>query len=108
VSWAWESNSQYLAQVGHFLGGAIVLSIAGAFSAVLGAGWEPVWFVLGVGVALASVKEFVLDLLPAPYGEGDSFGDSLMDWCFYLLGACAGLGVAAELLHLASLHGCRS
>lgn len=90
MSWSsFMENEQYLAQVGHTLGGySVVLTAAYAFHS-----WDPVLLVLGIGVVLASLKEFVFDV--SSWGEGDSWSDSIMDWSFYMLGALAGLGVAA-------------
>lgn len=88
MSFAWESNPQYLAQVGHFLGGLTVVFVVGAFF-----GHEAMWEALGIGLVTAAAKEFISDLLPAPYGEGDSFKDSLMDFAFYVLGGLAGMGL---------------
>jgi hypothetical protein len=88
MNWNWESSSQYLAQAAHTLGGALVVFAAGVFFAEHGALWA-----LGAGVMLAAIKEFVLDVAPPPYGEGDSWSDSLMDFCFYVIGGCAGFAL---------------
>jgi hypothetical protein len=96
---AWMSNPQYLAQVGHTLGGALLIVTSTLFSIVLGAGWTPVLWTFGIGVTLATLKEFVFDT--ATWGEGDSWSDSLMDWAFYMVGGATGIGVAALAFHLA-------
>jgi hypothetical protein len=97
---AWMSNPQYLAQAGHVLGGCLLIVLTALFTLAMGVGWSVIWAVFGFGVIAATVKEFVVDLLPEPYGEGDSFSDSLMDWCFYMLGGVVGLGLAAWAFHL--------
>ena len=91
--WAWMSNDQYLAQVGHFLGGVSLILLATLFSIVLGAGWAPIYWTLGIGVAAASFKEFVFDV-NTNWGEGDSWSDSIMDWSFYMLGGLVGMGLS--------------
>ena len=93
------SNPQYLAQVGHFLGGALLIVLTTLFAVVLGAGWTPILVVLGIGVAAATFKEFVFDV--SSWGEKDSWADSLMDWSFYMLGGGVGMGIAALAEHLA-------
>jgi hypothetical protein len=85
-AFSWMSNDQYLAQVGHFLGGLAIVFVAGAFG-----GHAVMWWVLGIGLALAAAKEFIFDT--ASWGEGDSWSDSLMDFAFYLLGGLAGMGL---------------
>jgi len=91
---SWMSNPQYLAQVGHTLGGAWVVFLCGLFG-----GLTALAYGIFIGVALALLKEFVFDL--ASWGEADSLSDSVMDFAFYILGA--GLGTAvyflAEHLH---------
>ena len=72
MSFAWMSNPQYLAQVGHYLGGASLLLTTGLFSLAAGAGWRPVILTLAVGVFAASVKEFVFDVA--------SWGDMARKW----------------------------
>ena len=99
MSFAWMSNPQYLAQVGHYLGGASLLLTTGLFSLAAGAGWRPVILTLAVGVFAASVKEFVFDV--ASWGEGDSWADSLMDWAFYVFGGATGVSVVAWAFHVA-------
>jgi hypothetical protein len=89
----WMSNPQYLAQVGHFLGGVSLITISMLFAVVRGAGWTPTLVTFILGVAAASFKEFVFDV--SSWGEGDSWSDSLMDWSFYMLGGGVGMGIAA-------------
>lgn len=93
----WETNPQYLAQVGHAFGGAFAILTTTLFSVVLHAGWLPILVTLGVGVLAAAVKEFVLDLLPP---ESDSLVNSAMDFGFYMLGAAVAMGEAALAMHL--------
>jgi hypothetical protein len=101
MNFDWMSNPQYLAQVGHFLGGLSVIVIATLFSVVFGAGWLPVLVTLGIGVLAASYKEFIFDTSVFGVGEGDSWSDSLMDWSFYMLGAGLAMGLAAVAFHFA-------
>lgn len=82
----WMSNPQYLAQVGHFLGGLSVVFVLGAFG-----GHTVMWVTLGLGLFVAALKEFVFDT--ASWGEGDSWSDSAMDFAFYLLGGLLGMGL---------------
>lgn len=82
------SSPQYLAQVAHVLGGALFVVLSMLFF-----GWgAPVLWTFGMGIVLASSKEFIFDV--SSWGEGDSWADSLMDWIFYVLGGSAGLGLA--------------
>src|SRR5271168_1716136 len=88
VNWNWESNPQYLAQVGHSLGGyGIVFTIAAFF------GHTTMWWAYAGVIVIAGLKEFLWDVAPPPYGEGDSWSDSFMDWCFWVLGATVGMGM---------------
>lgn len=80
---AWMSSPQYLAQVGHFLGGALLVFACGAFWGHRGAAAA-----LSFGAIAAALKEFVFDV--APWGEGDSWADSAEDFAFYILGGVAG------------------
>jgi hypothetical protein len=79
-------NNTYLAQMGHFLAGALIILAAGVF------GGETVLFiVLAIGVVAAAIKEFWFDLrfeLPK-----QTWGDSIMDFGFYMLGAAIGVGL---------------
>ena len=86
---SWMSSPQYLAQIGHLLGGASLILTAALFSAARCTGWTPIMITLVVGIVLASLKEFVFDIIY----EKDSWSDSLMDWTFYLLGGAVGVGV---------------
>ena len=83
------SNTQYLAQAAHVLGGASLILTAALLSNSRCAGWTPIMITLVVGIVLASLKEFVFDIIY----EKDSWSDSLMDWTFYLLGGAVGVGV---------------
>jgi len=76
-----------------------VIVLTTLFAIVLGSGWTPILVALGLGIIAASVKEFWYDMkyeLPK-----QTWGDSFMDWSFYMLGAAAGMGVAALAEHLA-------
>lgn len=90
----WMSNPQYLAQVGHFLGGAWVVFLAGLFG-----GSTALFWAFGIGTLVAGFKEFVFDT--ASWGESDSWSDSFMDWMFYELGGGAAMLVfwLAETTH---------
>jgi hypothetical protein len=99
MNFNWMSNPQYLAQIGHFLGAAGLIVTAALFSFTQGAGWEPVWITLGIGVTAATFKEFLFDV--SSWGEGDSWSDSIMDWSFYMLGGGVGMCLAAWANHLA-------
>ena len=89
MSWAsFMSNPQYLAQAGHFLGGAMAVFVASVFWGEQGALWT-----LFIGTALAAIKEFILDVAAPPWGEGDSWSDSAMDFAFYVIGGSVGFGL---------------
>jgi hypothetical protein len=84
----WMNNPQYLAQVGHFLGGASLMMLTTMFS------WNLLclWATFGVGLLVAGVKEFWYDAnyeLPK-----QSWKDNLMDFSFYALGGLAGVGLS--------------
>jgi hypothetical protein len=98
---SWMSNPQYLAQASHFLGGAGLIVTAAMFSLATHSGWEPTLWTLAFGVVAATAKEFGFDVAPVPYGEGDSWSDSFMDWTFYMLGGGVGMALAAWAYHLA-------
>jgi divalent metal cation (Fe/Co/Zn/Cd) transporter len=87
------NDPQYLAQVGHFLGGVCLLATTALlFGAV------PSMIALGVGVVAAAIKEFWYDMkyeLPK-----QTWDDSLMDFGFYVLGAAAGSGLVLLAHHL--------
>jgi len=84
---SWMSSVQYLAQVAHFFGAFSVVFVYGIFTRE----WH-MDIAFAVGVALAGLKEFVFDV--APWGEGDSWGDSAVDFGFYVLGGTVGLFLA--------------
>jgi hypothetical protein len=93
----WMNDPQYLAQVGHLLGGAIVVLVAAIFFGARG-----VEVALGVGIAAAAIKEFWFDVhYEAPK---QSWGDSAMDFAFYVIGGLVGLLIAILALHLGRLH----
>ncbi len=85
MNWSWESNPQYLAQVGHFLGGLTIVFVLGAFN-----GRATMWWAYVIVISATAAKEFLWDVAKPPYGEGDSWPDSLMDWAFWVLGSSAG------------------
>ncbi len=86
------TNPQYLAQVGHSLGGYAVITTSILFSMATGTGCVPTIIVTVLGVAAAAVKEFWYDMkfeLPK-----QTWTDSLMDFGFYMLGALVGWGMS--------------
>jgi hypothetical protein len=90
----WMNNPQYLAQVGHFLGGASLIMLTVMFS------WNPlcIWATFGVGVVAAGVKEFWYDAnyeLPK-----QTWQDNLMDFSFYVLGGLVGVGISYGAMHV--------
>jgi hypothetical protein len=87
-------NSQYLAQVGHFLGGAWIIGLPVIFMGF--AAWPVSWAIL---VGLTAVKEFWYDTYYSK-GEHDSLSDSIMDFSFYQLGAAASVLVLWGAHHL--------
>jgi hypothetical protein len=93
------SKPQYLAQVGHFLGGVVLLESTALFF-----GFAATYWALGLGTLVAGLKEFGYDsgisLLVPSWGEGDSWQDSAEDFAFYVLGGGAGMGLAAWAHHL--------
>lgn len=88
------NEPQYLAQVGHFLGGAALMFLACVF-----AGFAPTWWVAWICIALAAaVKEYWYDAnyeLPK-----QTFSDNTMDFAFYQLGAGVGVLVSWFAHHL--------
>jgi hypothetical protein len=101
MSWAsFMSNDQYLAQVGHTLGGAMAVFVASVFWGETGALWT-----LFIGVVLAAIKEFILDVAQPPWGEGDSWSDSMMDFAFYVVGGCIGFGLFVLAVYRHALPG---
>jgi hypothetical protein len=93
----WMSDPQYLAQVGHFLGGLSVVFTFGVFFGSIG-----MWVTLGLGLSLAALKEFGFDT--ASWGENDSWADSAMDFGFYALGGLS--GTVLSLLAIARHAAC--
>lgn len=84
-------DAQYLAQVGHFLGGAWVVFLCGLFG-----GETAMWVGLGVWIVATSLKEFWFDIVK----ERDGWPNSIMDWIFWQLGEAAGIGVFFLATHL--------
>jgi len=95
---SWMSNPQYLAQVGHFLGGVALIVIAALLSTDAHAGVLPILITLGVGIVVAALKEFWFDIK----FEKDSWPDSIMDFCFYMLGGGVGMIIAVFAHRLGS------
>lgn len=87
----WMSAPQYLAQVGHTLAGILIVFAAGVF-------FHAQVLALVLGLVAAALKEFLFDV--APWGEGDSWSDSIMDFGFYAAGGLAGFGLALLQSHL--------
>jgi hypothetical protein len=85
MGFSWMSNPQYLAQVGHFLGGTMLVFGVGVLF-----GTTAMYWALGIGIAVAAIKEFVFDTSLLGFGEGDSWTDSEMDFAFYMLGGASG------------------
>ena len=94
---SWMSDPQYLAQAGHFLGGALLVFVASVFG-----GEHAMLWTIAVGLVVAALKEFVLDTSLLGFGEGDSWSDSAMDFSFYVIGAAVGstLFLLAEYKHV--------
>lgn len=82
----WENTKSYLAQMTHFLGGALFVALSKE------AGWEPWWGVLLVFVFMG-IKELWMDtpalkFLPgAGFWEQDTLQGSLVDLIFWVVGA---------------------
>ena len=98
------NNPQYLAQVGHFLGGVSVMLLSLVATLVWADGaLEPCVYAFFGGLLAAAIKEFWYDLryeLPK-----QTIDDSAMDFSFYALGGVAGGAVCAFALahiHLAT------
>ncbi|HYX20484.1 MAG TPA: DUF1653 domain-containing protein [Thermoanaerobaculia bacterium] len=89
----WMNSPQYLAQIGHFLGGASIMILATIFF-----GFVAWWIAFAAVAVAAAIKEFWYDAryeLPK-----QTFGDNLMDFAFYALGSGAGAGVMWLAHHL--------
>jgi hypothetical protein len=95
----WMNDPQYLAQFAHFFGAYSLIATTTIISMVFGWGWMPMLIVLGIGIAVATWKEFWYDLrkeLPK-----QTWGNSTMDFGFYMLGGAVGMGIAAFAEHFA-------
>jgi hypothetical protein len=80
-------SANFLAQMTHVLGGALIL-LTGV--RLFGAGAE--WWTLLAGVVYAAIKECLID----PWLEGDPiWPDGCQDVAFYLVGLAAGVGILA-------------
>lgn len=86
----WMNDPQYLAQVGHFLGGACLVMLVAIF-----AGVRAVPLALALGVGAAALKEFWYYDLPT-----QTWKDSGQDFLFYVLGGGVGAALAALAHHL--------
>jgi hypothetical protein len=85
----WMNNSEYLAQSSHFAFGYAIIMTAMAISLIRDWGWSLIFWVLGIGVALASLKEFWFDMVYEIPKQ--TWGDSILDFSFYMIGAATGL-----------------
>jgi len=84
----WMNDPQYLAQVGHTLGGYGLILTAWRFG-----GPSAAEVAFSLGVLAAGIKEFWYDLryeLPK-----QSLADSIEDFAFYLIGGVIGLMVVS-------------
>jgi hypothetical protein len=65
-------------------------------------GWGRMLVATGIVLVLAGLKEFVYDV-NASWGEGDSWGDSVIDFMTYCVGAAFAWGLVLVLVrfHLA-------
>jgi hypothetical protein len=89
------NNPEYLAQVGHTLGGCLAIVTAALFG-----GMHAVWIALPIVAAAAAIKEFWYD---ATYElPKQTFKDNLIDFLFYELGSLVGLGIAALKFYVVS------
>jgi hypothetical protein len=82
------TNANFLAQIGHTLGGVLFVLVPTIFL-----GFHQIWIGGAILLVWALLKEFAYDLkyeLPK-----QSFGDSLLDFVFYMLGGALGIGVAS-------------
>lgn len=73
----WQPSNNYLAQVTHVLGGALIILAAHL------QGYSPWWVFLGVAVG-TGLKEFIGDTF---IWERDSFYGDFTDWLHYLIGS---------------------
>lgn len=92
----WMNNPQYLAQVGHFLGGLCLMLLATLAAIIWGHRDVIPCATFGVGLLLAGVKEFWYDMkyeLPK-----QTWADSGMDFCFYALGGMVGVTISGLTL----------
>jgi hypothetical protein len=92
---SWMNNPQYLAQLGHTLGAALVVVLAAFFG-----GMNAAWIALPCVIVAAAVKEYWYD---ATYElPRQSFADNTMDFGFFCLGAGVGLGLACLKFYVLS------
>lgn len=87
-------NPQYLAQVGHGLGGAWIIALP-----VIFAGYRSWWMAWVALLVFSAVKEYWYDYAWKG-GEHDSLSDSNMDFVFYHVGAAVSFGVLTLAHHL--------
>lgn len=90
------NSVSYLAQVGHFAFAYAVIITVMAISLIRDWNWWPTIGTAIIGMILAGLKEFWFDAnyeLPK-----QTFGDNLMDFSFYFLGAAIGMFVSYLLV----------
>ena len=85
--WDWMSGQPYLAFMAHIGWACWICLFASHW-------WGPWWPMLPF-MLYATLKEFVFDVLPSPYGEGDTWIDSTVDWFEYLIGSVLAAGLAS-------------
>ena len=93
----WMNNPQFLAQIGHSLGGLSIILVTAYFTH----GFIPVLVAAGAIVVAAAIKEFWYDAnyeLPKQTST-----DNWMDFGFYMVGMIVGLGVVALKLFVLKL-----
>lgn len=96
---SWMMNVQIIAQGVHFFLAYSVISTVALFSLAFEYPTGPVEIALSIGVIAAAIKEFFYDMryeLPK-----QTWGDSIMDFAFYLLGGAVSTGVYVLVYHLA-------
>lgn len=93
----WMNDPQYLAQVGHFLGGAIIILLVAVFFGV----WRAPLIAWGIFLPLTAAKEFIYDArweIPKQRNL-----DNWEDFGFYQFGAVAAMLVIWLAHHLGRL-----
>ena len=93
----WMNNSQYLAQIGHVLAGYSIILTVGLLSQRFHSNWLPLLVTTALFITIALLKEFWYDFhyeLPI-----QTFGDSFMDFSFYMVGGAVGWIFVAIFLY---------